>query len=239
MPPRRRHSVLVARLTNESPAPTQAAILDELRRCLLDGEVPPGTSIPLDEVAGVFGVSRIPVREALKTLIGEGLVEHRPNAGYTVARLTRQELDELYLVRAVLEGAALTAALARAGAVDDAAARSAHHALDAAVTEGDVRAYHRESRRFHHALVGPCGMQRLLGMYEAAWNVTEPVQPMAHVSETDRAALHYDHGRMLDAFLARDTAALLDVARAHHDRLRTALHRLPRHTGLLADPDTP
>ena len=40
----------------------------------------------LDEVAAVFGVSRIPVREALKTLIGEGLVEHRPNAGYAVAK---------------------------------------------------------------------------------------------------------------------------------------------------------
>src|SRR5882757_9390931 len=132
MPARRNRSVLIARLTNESPGRPQAAILDELRRCLLDGEVPPGTPIPPDEVAAVFGVSRIPVRESLKTLIGEGLVEHRPNAGYAVAKLTIAELREMYLVREVLETAALTAAVASAGPEDDARAHDAHQALERA-----------------------------------------------------------------------------------------------------------
>ena len=226
MPTRRHRSVLIARLTNESPGPPQAAILDELRRCLLDGGVPPGTPIPLDEVAGVFGVSRIPVREALKTLIGEGLVEHRPNAGYAVATLTAQELRELYLVREVLETAALTAAVDSAGARDDAEARAAHQALDLAVANGDVRAYHRESRRFHWALVRPSGMRRLLGMYESAWNITEPLQPMAHVSEADRATLHHDHDELLAAFLTRDTPALLEIARRHHRRLQSSLENI-------------
>jgi DNA-binding GntR family transcriptional regulator len=67
-------------------------------------------------------------------------------------------------------------------------------------------------------------MRRLLGMYESAWNITEPLQPMAKVTEADRAALHSDHGELLAAFLARDTAALLRSARAHHRRLRSALH---------------
>jgi DNA-binding GntR family transcriptional regulator len=231
MPARRTRSVLIARLTNEGPGRPQAAILDELRRCLLDGEVPPGTPIPLDEVAAVFGVSRIPVREALKTLIGEGLVEHRTNAGYAVAKLTTQELHELYLVREVLETAALTSAVAPD---DDTEARAAHHALDEAVATRDVRAYHRESRRFHWALVRPCGMRRLLGMYESAWNITEPLQPMAHVTEADRAALHADHDGLLAAFLARDTPALLRIARDHHHRLRSSLHALPRDRGLFA-----
>jgi DNA-binding GntR family transcriptional regulator len=237
MPARRTRSVLIARLTNEGPGRPQAAILDELRRCLLDGEVPPGTQIPLDEVAAVFGVSRIPVREALKTLIGEGLVEHRPNAGYAVAKLTTQELHELYLVREVLETAALTSAVAEAGPDDDAEARAAHRALDQAIATGDVRAYHRESRRFHWALVHPCGMRRLLGMYESAWNITEPLQPMAHVTEADRASLHADHEGMLAAFLGRDTPALLRIAREHHRRLQSSLHALPLDRGLFAEPD--
>jgi DNA-binding GntR family transcriptional regulator len=67
-------------------------------------------------------------------------------------------------------------------------------------------------------------MRRLLGMYESAWNITEPLQPMAQVSEADRATLHSDHGELLAAFLARDTPALLRSARAHHRRLRVALH---------------
>jgi DNA-binding GntR family transcriptional regulator len=237
MPGPRRRSALIAQLLHEPAATSQSAILAELRRCLLDGGVPPGTPIPPDEVAAVFGVSRIPVRESLKTLIGEGLVEHRPNAGYTVAMLTTAELRELYLVREVLETAALKAAVGAAGQENDEHAREAHRALEDAIASGDVRAYHRESRRFHFALVRPCGMHRLLAMFESAWNVTEPVQPMAHLSDADRATLHHDHGEMLAAFENRDAVTLLRVAGEHHRRLETSLASLPRHTGLFRAPE--
>jgi len=237
MPGRRHPSALIARLVGERSGSSQAAILTELRRCLLDGGVPPGTPIPLDEVAAVFGVSRIPVRESLKTLIGEGLVEHRPNLGYTVAKLTARELHELYLVRGVLEAAALSAAVGAASAADDDNARAAHLGLEEAVRAKDVQAYHRESRSFHLALVAPCGMFRLLGMFEAAWNVTEPLRPMAHVPEAERAQLHSDHDAMLAAFVARDEKALLEAAKTHHQRLQSSLELLPRHTGLFAEPD--
>ncbi|WP_439657371.1 GntR family transcriptional regulator [Lentzea sp. HUAS TT2] len=230
----RRRSIVVARLEADRGGSAQAAILAELRRCLLDG-VPPGSAIPLDEVAAVFGVSRIPVREALKTLIGEGLVEHRPNFGYTVAKLTPEELHELYVVRGVLEAAALGAAVSRARPADDDQARAAHAALAEALAAGDVRAYHRESRRFHLALVSPSGMKRLLDMFESAWNLTEPLQPMAHVADAERVALHADHEGMLAAFVARDAAALVEAARTHHERLRSSLAAVPRDTGLFAD----
>lgn len=236
MPGHRRRSALIALLASGQDVTSQAAILDELRRCLLDGGVPPGTPIPLDEVAAVFGVSRIPVREALKTLIGEGLVEHRPNAGYTVAKLTTAELNEMYVIREVLETAALTAAVSVARPDDDATAQAAHQALEIAIAAGDVRAYHRESRQFHLALVRPCAMRRLLAMLESAWNITEPLQPMAYIPGTERVRMHHDHAAMLAAFVARDTATLLAVAGSHHRRLRRSLEALPRHTGLFAEP---
>lgn len=234
MPGPRSRSALIARLVSDHPGSSQGAILAELRRCLLDGGVPPGTPIPLEEVAAAFGVSVIPVREALKTLIGEGLVEHRPNAGYRVAMLTAHELREMYLVRGVLETAALTASVTSATVDDDENACAAHRALEDAVGAGDARAYHRESRRFHLALVRPCGMRRLLGMFESAWNITEPLQPMAHVPAADRARLHLDHGAMLAAFLARDADALVQAARTHHGVLQSSLETLPLDTGLFA-----
>lgn len=237
MPPvRRRYSALINRLTGDGTGRPQAAILDELRRALLDGQVPPGTPIPVDEVAALFGVSHIPVRESLKTLIGEGLVEHRPNLGYTVAMLTATELHEMYLVREVLESAALSAGVRAATPADDAEASSAHQALDAAMRAHDVRGYHQDSRRFHWALVRPCRMRRLLGMLESAWNVTEPLQAMTHVGDPERVRLHTDHGELLAAFRARDTPALLRASHKHHHRLRATLRGLPRHTGLFAEP---
>ena len=236
MPGPRRRSVLVSRLADRPVGSPHSVILDELRTAILDGDVPPGSPIPVDGVAAAFGVSRIPVREALMTLIGEGLVDHRPNAGYRVAMMTFREFSEFYLVREALETAALKASVALAGPDDDERARAAHHALDAAVEAGDARAHHRESRRFHLALISPCRMRRLLHMLDAAWNMTEPLQPMSHLDSADRQRLHEDHADMLTAFVDRDRTRLIDVFAEHHHRLQSFIETLPHDTGLFADP---
>jgi DNA-binding GntR family transcriptional regulator len=207
-------------------------IRDELRSAILAGHAPPGVSINVDDVAERFTVSRIPVREALKTLIGEGLVEHEPRAGYTVAQLTQAELAELYLVREALEGAALTAAVPSALTSDEDAVRDAYDALTRAITDGDARGHHRESRRFHLALVAPSRMARLLRMFEAAWNLTEPLQPMSYVSRQTTQELHDDHLVMLDAFMARDADLLVAASARHYRRLQQAVADIPSDTGL-------
>ncbi|PXX56480.1 GntR family transcriptional regulator [Nocardia tenerifensis] len=235
MPPRRR-SALLARLVAETPGRPRV-ILGELRRVILDGAVPPRTVIPLREVAELFGVSHIPVREALKTLIGEGLVTHEPHGGYTVAQLTAAELREMYIVRETLETASLAAAALHASDEDRAELIAVNEQLQQAIREDDPGAYHRRSRDFHAALTRPSRMFRLLHMLESAWNVTEPVQSMVHISRGDRVRLHTDHASMMDAFLARDVDRLLLVAERHHRRLETVIATLPTDTGLLAPED--
>ncbi len=232
MPGPRRRSILIARLADRPLGSPQNAIIDELRDIILDGQVPPGSAIPVDAVAAAFGVSRIPVREALMTLIGEGLVDHRTNGGYRVAMMTAHEFAEIYLVREALETAGLRAAVELACAADDEQAHEAHRALDAAVRAYDGRLYHRESRRFHLALIRPCRMRRLLRMLDMAWNQTEPLQPMSHLDGGEREVLHADHAGMLAAFCARDAEALIGVFATHHHRLQTAISALPQDTGL-------
>ncbi|GAA2058216.1 GntR family transcriptional regulator [Williamsia deligens] len=219
-PPQER---LIAALPRADGGVSQAAILDAVRTVILDGVAPPGTPIPVDTVAAHFGVSRIPVREALKTLVGEGIVDHRANGGYSIARLTAAELAELYLVRGALETAAHGIALPAACADDDAQAQSAYIALDRAVLADDVTGYHQESRAFHLALVRPCRMQRLLHVLESTWNITEPGRPMWQLPVTERVALHLGHADMLSAFLARDADALAAATTEHNDRLRAAI----------------
>jgi DNA-binding GntR family transcriptional regulator len=226
---RGRHSSspLVVRLVPLRGPPNQQAVLAELRRVILAGDVPPGTVVPLDEVASVLGMSVIPVRESLKILIGEGLVEQHVRGAYTVARLTRSELLELYAARGVLENTVLAVAVAAAGSADHAQARAAHELLDRAVHASDLRAYHRESRGFHFALLAPARMRRFVGMVEAAWNLTESYRPMAHLTDADRQRLHADHREMLAAFVAGDAPALLSCAAEHHRRLLDAIATLP------------
>jgi DNA-binding GntR family transcriptional regulator len=233
----RRHSILIDRLTVDSVGTSQQAILDELRRVILDGAVLPGTAIPLAEVADLFGVSQIPVREALKTLIGEGLVAHRSNFGYAVAQLTPQELREMYIVRETLEAAALTAAVANATDEDRVDIVAVHDVLQQAISDDDPVTYHRQSREFHLALTRPSRMYRLLHMLESAWNVTEPVQSMVHVTPDDRTVLHADHRRMVELFLAGDVEQLLTTAELHAQRLNSVIATLPTDTGLLVAPN--
>ncbi|MDV8020282.1 GntR family transcriptional regulator [Rhodococcus sp. IEGM 1330] len=235
MPPRRR-SILLSQLSISAPGGPQPSILRELRRVILAGDAPPNTPIPLNEVAELFGVSRIPVRESLKTLIGEGLVDHRPNLGYTVAQLTAAELREMYIVREVLETAALPIAVELATDADREHIIEINRQLEASLARDDSREYHRLSREFHLALTNPSRMHRLLNMLESAWNITEPVQPMVHVAETDRSSLHSDHAEMLSAFLARDSEALLNAAQHHHTRLNSVISTLSNEHGLFADP---
>ncbi|NTY59606.1 GntR family transcriptional regulator [Mycolicibacterium sphagni] len=233
----RRRSALVARLVVDQPGSPQQAILDELRRVILDGATLPGTPIPLAEVADLFGVSQIPVRESLKTLIGEGLVAHRSNSGYTVAQLTVQELREMYIVRETLEAASLASAVANATDTDRSAIVAANDLLQQAIDNDDPLTYHRQSRHFHLALTRPSRMFRLLHMLESAWNMTEPVQSMVHVAPSARAALHGDHREMVDAFLAGDVEQLLTVAELHAQRLNSVIATLPTDTGLLLSAD--
>ncbi|GGK67119.1 GntR family transcriptional regulator [Nocardia camponoti] len=224
---------MLARLVVDQPGRPQG-ILGELRRVILDGAVPPTTVIPLREVSELFGVSHIPVREALKTLIGEGLVTHRQQHGYQVAQLTVQELREMYIVRDTLETASLAAAALAADDDDRDHLREVNDLLERAILNDDPVAYHRQSRRFHVALTRPSRMHRLLHMLETAWNVTEPVQSMVHIDRSDRESLHTDHLLLLEAFLARDVDALLAAADLHHRRLESVIATLPTDTGLLA-----
>jgi DNA-binding GntR family transcriptional regulator len=233
---------LLARLVVDEPGRPRV-ILGELRRVILEGAVPPGTVIPLREVAELFGVGHTPVREALRNLLGAGLVEHEPDTGYFVAEVDPGELREMYLVRQTLEEAALAAAVTRATDADRDAVTEVAEQLEQALREDEPVAYHRLSRQFHLALTQPSRMFRLLHMLESAWNITEPVQSMARLGRAERMRLHTDHAMMLDAFLNRDAPRLIAIAQRHHERLEAVIGAPvlgeTAHPAAAADPGSP
>lgn len=228
----RRRSIFTARLRSSAVEGSAPRVLDDMRDAILRGDEPPGTIIPIDSVARFFGVSQIPVREALKVLCGEGLVEHVPRVGFSVAHLTYPEFRELYDVRQALETSALRAAVGRASIADDAALREIHASMGAALAERDEHAYHRASRRFHLGLIEPSGMQRLVRMYVGAWNMTEPARPMARIPPTERVGFVDEHAAMLAAFVERDHERLIAESDSHYEHLRTAISTLAEDADL-------
>ncbi|MGI4896593.1 MAG: GntR family transcriptional regulator [Janthinobacterium lividum] len=196
-------------------------VLDAIRGDIVDGGTPPGSVLEVDVLASAHDVSRIPVREALMTLVGEGLVEHQPRRGYTVTRLADGELSQLFAVRGTLELAALAVAVRLGGPDDVREANAAHVALQRAVVDGDEREYHRQSRAFHVALTRPSAMPRLLGVFDRVWDLTEPYRPMEDLGAEEAAVLHGEHTVMLEAFAAGDADRLLATAAEHQENLST------------------
>lgn len=234
----RRRSVFTSRLVNSAANGGQPQVLNDLRNAILAGDEPPGTIIPIDAVADFFGVSQIPVREALKILLGEGLVEHIPHVGYSVAKLTFREFRELYEVRQALELSALRDAVDHADSEDDAYVVSMHEAMRDAMTARDERGYHEASRGFHLALIRPSGMDRLLHMYESAWNITEPARPMSRVPELGRQVFYDDHDRLAAAFLSRDAETLAKEAREHYAHLLVGIAAFSDDPDMFVQPDS-
>src|SRR3954468_12910692 len=148
----------------------ETALLDRVRQLVLGGDFPPGA--PLSEVflAQEFDVSRTPIREALKQLQHEGLVEIRPKVGTFVREPTRREIIELFQLKESMEGLAASL-LARRGEVPELAVlrRNLEQSEMASLTH-DTDAYARLVHEFHWTIVRGSDNTKLVGRYERVSN---------------------------------------------------------------------
>jgi DNA-binding GntR family transcriptional regulator len=194
----------------------QAQVLAELRRVITSGRAMPGALIQIDEVATTLGVSTIPVREVLKTLVAEGLVSHAGRRGYRVIQLTSGEYQEINLIFSALESIALPIALERATSEHHEALRG----LVARQREGleglSIPAWQDITREIHLALLEPSGMRQLIAVYQQLWARIDVGMPWRHSSPAQRAAMVESHEQLIYALIARDRSAL-DRAREEHD----------------------
>lgn len=101
----------LARQGMQDARPVELIGVDMLRRAVLTGLLEAGQLLRQDELATNIGVSRMPVRVALRQLESEGRVRHLPRRGFVVATLTPQEIEEIYEIRALLEGYAMRLAV--------------------------------------------------------------------------------------------------------------------------------
>ncbi|MEU5761265.1 GntR family transcriptional regulator [Nocardia sp. NPDC047648] len=132
------------------PGSRATYVQDVLRAEILSGAMPSGTPILQDAVAERLGVSITPVREALRNLESVGLVVYEPNFGAKVADLAAGgEMEELYLLRATIEGLAARLAATSACPDDLARLRDIHHELRSALDRGDAARMAAASREFH------------------------------------------------------------------------------------------
>jgi DNA-binding GntR family transcriptional regulator len=205
------------------PPTTQEAVLAELRRMIARGEIRPGAQIVQDALADELGVSRVPLREALKMLEGEGLVTYRPHHGYFVTELSLADLLEVYRIRELLETEAVTTGLPLMTDEDVERLAEAEAEVRRASTANDVAAMAQTNRRFHFALIEGCSRPRLIRLIEVLWDSTEVYRSVYFTDALNRDRILDEHHALVTAVGARDLAAVLHVLDEHRRHAIEAL----------------
>lgn len=197
------------------PPTTQQFVLSELRRAILARELLPNQPIRQDSVARGLGVSRVPLREALKILEAEGQVVYRPHRGYTVAELSLTDLLEVYRLRELLESEAAALAVERYGAPELERVEQEHRAVVDAAERDDLVEMIAANRRFHFALLEPAGMPRLMRVIRTLWDTTDAYRAVYYNSADNRSRVLDEHEAIVRTARNRDGTELVRLLHAH------------------------
>lgn len=188
-------------------------VLVELRRRIVDGEYPPGARLTEERLALDFGVSRNPVREALRIVEADGLVTLNPRRGATVATPDEQTVADLFAVRATLEPLAARIAAERVSEADVAMMRALLESARVATEEGDLSRVAELNSELHLTVVRLAGNRWLTSVSSSLYLHVHWVFRMG----AEHRAPHSwrEHIRLVDAIASGDPDVAQAAARVH------------------------
>jgi DNA-binding GntR family transcriptional regulator len=213
--------------------------VDRLRDMIVQGELPPGSRLNERALCERLGMSRTPLREALKVLSTEGLVELKPNRGAVVATLTEPMVREIFEVMGALEGLAGALACRNMTAGQLHEIRALHYQMLAHHARGELAPYFRCNQEIHLAIVEASGNATLSATYR---NLNAHVRRARYMANYSRARWDQavaEHEGILEALVNRDAVRLPELLRNHLGRKLTlalaALGALAENTQEAAD----
>lgn len=197
------------------PQTAQQAVLADLRRAIREGELAPGEQIVQESLAERYGLSRVPVRDALKILEGEGHVTYRAHHGYVVTKLDIGELVETYRIRGLLESDAVAVALPNLQNVDVVRMEDAAADIDAAAKVENLIGMCEANHGFHFILFEASGMARMVKIIQQLWDATEPYRSIYYSDAAHRERVRKEHAAIIVAVRHGDNEATLRLLEEH------------------------
>lgn len=195
-------------------------VCQALREAILKGKFEPGERIVQEEIANSLGVSRMPVREALRKLEAEGLIQIEPNRGAVVKSLSLEDIEEIYLLRSVLEKMAVEESLKKIQKQDIVEMESLVTIMDQ-VDEVDY--FISTNIEFHRLLMKHCKKKRLLSFIEILWNGFPQQTP--HLLEDQMKKSNKEHREILEAVKGNEVQTAAELVSNHVKRTGDALVR--------------
>ena len=190
-------------------------VAERLRELILSGELEPKERINETELCERFGISRTPLREAIKILATEGLLELLPNRGARVGSVSEAEIEEIIEVVAGLEATAADLACRVIGDAEIDAIEAKTIVMEKAFQRRDHVAYFTLNREIHEAMMQAARNGTLAGIYG---NLSSRIQRMrytAHKTDEQWQRAVDEHRRMVELLRAREAEALARLMRDH------------------------
>lgn len=201
-------------------------VADELRSAILSGELSPGERIRQEEMAARTGASRLPVREALRILAAEGLVQSEPNRGARVTVLSARDVDLIYQMRERLEPLALLTTMPLLG---EAELDRLAELQDRIEVNSDPDQFLQLDREFHLLTYSRTELEPLRSTVLQMWNSTQHYRRvfMRLVGNRQRWIINAEHSLLLDALRRQDAVDAERYLTGHIRRTRVELSRHP------------
>jgi DNA-binding GntR family transcriptional regulator len=189
-------------------------IVEKLRDMISEGELLPGTRVPEKLLCIRFGVSRTPLREALKVLGSKGLVDLLPNRGAAVARLTANDIEEMFPVMGQLE--ALAGELACRNITEEGVAeiRLLHYQMVLEYMRSDRSAYFKFNQKIHSRILSAAQPDPRQSLSRARRRIRH-ARYLANISQARWAKAVEEHEQILAALAARDGSRLSLILKRH------------------------
>ena len=213
-----------------SRRPLHEEAADRLRDMIVEGELAPGERVREQAVCDRLGLSRTPLREAMKVLAAEGLVTLQPNRGATVSDPSPADIADTFKVIGALEALAGELACERVKENEIAEIRVLHYQMALHQTRGELREYFRLNQRIHETLVELSGNNVLIEAHRQLGGRIRRQRFVANRSGERWEQAMQEHEQMLEALSARDGKRLAEVLRLHLDNKLTAAERVDRDT---------
>lgn len=179
----------------------------EIKQSLMSGVFLPGEVLTIRGLANDFGISATPIREALKSLVAEGALVTLSNRSIAVPTMTREQFQELRMIRVALEGLCVELATPRVRGHLLRTLTAQHRKMAAAVEGDNVRDYMRLNEAFHLNIYQAAERETLLGYIENLWLRVGPYMTLLFKSAGFYQEATLAHGRILEALTERDAVA--------------------------------
>jgi DNA-binding GntR family transcriptional regulator len=190
-------------------------VVGQLRDLIVEGTLAPGARIAERQLCESLGVSRTPLREALKVLASEGLVELLPNRGARVARLDDSDIEDMFQVMGALEALAGSLACAHISEAEIAEIAALHYEMLAQYMRRDLPGYFRLNQAIHAAIVAAARNPILAATYQSLAARIRRARYFANLSDERWQHAVAEHEAILQTLQARDGPRLARLLEEH------------------------